>query len=184
MAIDLTENFKDAAILKYSIKVINKKQLTKNAENYFIKTIFHYALIYQYLIPLLDKEIFSRYQILNDDMYIIINKIYENGIENNNYEAVMFGIYYAIKYNIELKNIDVQQLLIQDNCLVPLLGYRYFKTNTRNKKIIKDYARKLKGLQEMDRNWLFIYEVLPADELDNDWKALKRKRISFIKSGY
>ena len=184
MAIDLTENFKDAAILKYSIKVINKKQLTKNAENYFIKTIFHYALIYQYLIPLLDKEIFSRYQILNDDMYIIINKIYENGIENNNYEAVMFGIYYAIKYNIELKNIDVQQLLIQDNCLVPLLGYRYFKTNTRNKKIIKDYARKLKGLQEMDRNWLFIYEVLPADELDNDWKALKRKRVSFIKSGY
>ncbi len=36
----------------------------------------------------------------------------------------------------------------------------------------------------MDRNWLFIYEVLPADELDNDWKALKRKRVSFIKSGY
>ena len=67
--------------MKYSIKVINKKQLTKNAENYFIKTIFHYALIYQYLIPLLDKEIFSRYQKINDDMYIINNKIYENGVE-------------------------------------------------------------------------------------------------------
>ena len=51
MAIELTEKYKDAAILKYAIKVINKKKLTKNAENYFIKTIFHYSLIYQYLIP-------------------------------------------------------------------------------------------------------------------------------------
>ena len=33
----------------------------------------------------------------------------------------------------------------------------------------------------MDRNWLFIYEVLTATELQGDWKALKRKKVTFIK---
>ena len=93
----------------------------------------------------------------------------------------MFGIYYAIKKNIELKNINVQDLLIQENCLVPLLGYKYFSRNKANKKIIKDYAKKLLNLNEMDRNWLFIYEVLTATELQGDWKALKRKKVTFIK---
>lgn len=182
MAIELTEKFEDAAILKYAIKVINKKQLTKNAENYFIKTIFHYSLIYQYLIPILDKEVFDKYQILDNDVEDIINRIYEIGIKDCNYEAVMFGLYYAIKQGINLKNIDVQELLTQENCLVPLLGYMYFNKNTANKKIIKDYARKLLNLKEMDRNWLFIYEVLPASELEGDWKALKNKKVTFIKS--
>ena len=50
-----------------------------------------------------------------------------------------------------------------------------------NKKIIKDYAKKLLNLNEMDRNWLFIYEVLTATELQGDWKALKRKKVTFIK---
>lgn len=181
MAIELTEKYKDAAILKYAIKVINKKKLTKNAENYFIKTIFHYSLIYQYLIPILDKEIFDKYHILDKDIEDFINKIYDTGIKNCNYEAVMFGIYYAIKKNIELKNINVQDLLIQENCLVPLLGYKYFSRNKANKKIIKDYAKKLLNLNEMDRNWLFIYEVLTATELQGDWKALKRKKVTFIK---
>lgn len=184
MAIDLTEKFKDTAILKYAIKVINKKKLTKNAINYFIKTIFHYALIYQYLIPLLDEQVLSKYNIASDDVDKIVNQIYENGVENNNYEAIMYGIYYAIKYNIELKKIDVKKILTEENCLVPLLGYRYFKKDRENKKIIKEYAQKLNNSHDMDRNWIFVYEVLSLNELKNEWKALKRKKVTFIKNGY
>ena len=184
LAVELTESFKDTAILKYAIKVINKRKLTKNATNYFIKTIFHYALIYQYLIPILDEQIFSKFKIDNEDIKNIVNKIYDNGVENNNFEAIMFGIYYALKYNIELENIEVSDLLTEENCLVPLLGYRYFKNDRANKRIIKESAQKLNNSHDMDRNWLFVYEVLSLNALKDDWKYLKRNKVSFIKKGY
>lgn len=184
LAIDLTEVYKDAAILKYAIKVANKMKLTRNAKNYFIKTIFHYSLIYQYLIPILDSEIFDKYMINVKDIENIINNIYDFGIENNNYEAVMYGIYYALKNNVKLKNISVDDILVQENCLVPLLGYRYFMNDKRNKAKIKDYAKKLLSLNEMDRNWIFIYEVLSSKELPQEWKSLKNSKVTFIKQGF
>ena len=186
LAIDLTEAYNDAAILKYAIKVANKMKMTKNAKNYFIKTIFHYSLIYQYLIPILDEEIFDKYIINAKDTENIINNIYNFGVENNNYEAVMYGIYYAIKNNTKLKNINVNvnDILVTENCLVPLLGYRYFINNKKNKSKIKNYARKLLSLNEMDRNWIFIYEVLESKELPEEWRALKNSKVTFIKPGY
>jgi hypothetical protein len=46
-------------------------------------------------------------------------------------------------------------------------------------KIIKAEAKRLKDL-DMDRYWLFCYEVLSADDLDGEWKDLKKSTISFI----
>ena len=44
----------------------------------------------------------------------------------------------------------------------------------------KEHARLLKE-NEMDSYWLFIYEVLPEDEFRDEWNAMKKKKVTFIK---
>ena len=41
-------------------------------------------------------------------------------------------------------------------------------------------AKRLKNV-DMDRYWLFCYEVLTYSNLDNDWHVLKRAGVSFVK---
>ena len=94
----------------------------------------------------------------------------------------MFAIYYAIKCGVEIKNITVDEILTEKNCIVPLLAYKYFSKNKANIKVIKDYAKKLLQMKDMDRNWIFIYEVLPQSDLSGEWKNMKKNGISFLKA--
>ena len=52
------------------------------------------------------------------------------------------------------------------------------------KKIFKDKAKSL--TDEMDRYWIFVYEVLSKEELPKggEYRRLKNKKISFIKSEF
>jgi hypothetical protein len=47
-----------ASALKYAIKVLSNQKLSENAKIYFAKTILHSAIIFPYIIPLLDDYIF------------------------------------------------------------------------------------------------------------------------------
>ena len=50
---------------------------------------------------------------------------------------------------------------------------------------MKDHARVLsRNNDELDENWLFIYEVLPKSDLKDEWKAMKEAGISFIKQEF
>lgn len=35
---------------------------------------------------------------------------------------------------------------------------------------------------DMDRYWLFCYEVVARDYLPGDWKAMKLAKVSFVKA--
>lgn len=50
------------------------------------------------------------------------------------------------------------------------------------KKKLKDHAQAL-ALNEDDfnRNWLFVYEALPQNDLEDEWKPMKKSGVSFIK---
>ena len=49
----------NAAVLNYGIKVLAKKSFeNERTKNYYIKTILHYAEIYPYLVPSLEKYVF------------------------------------------------------------------------------------------------------------------------------
>ena len=46
----------------------------------------------------------------------------------------------------------------------------------------KNHAKALNYLKkDMDRYWLFVYEVLPQSDLKGDYKTLKMNKITFIK---
>lgn len=50
---------------------------------------------------------------------------------------------------------------------------------------MKPLIKEAKRLQEtdMDRYWLFCYEVLSTDLIEGEWKDMKRYEVSFIKKG-
>ena len=43
----------------------------------------------------------------------------------------------------------------------------------------KEYAKTLQTT-DMESFWLFIYETLPASDLRDYWKAMKKEKVSFL----
>ena len=57
---------------------------------------------------------------------------------------------------------------------------RYFSSQN----VLKDIAEKYLKNGDMDRYWLFIYEVLPQSSLQGEYKVLKKQNITFLKAEY
>lgn len=185
LAIELMqENKKNSAILNYAIKVLGKQKLTSNAKNYCVKTIFHLLLLYPYLIPLLDEYVFAPFHVSISEISDISQMIYNDGIRTQNYEATSYAVYFSLKYKFKLDNVKIEDVLKSNSCIFLLLAY-LSAIHTDNRTDIKKYKEHAENLSknesDFNRNWLFIYEVLPQSKLKNEWKNLKRKHITFIK---
>lgn len=190
MAVGLVEeNGKNAAVLKYAIKVLSKQTMTKNAQQYFRKTILHLAIIYPYLIPLLDEYVFVPYETPIESISQFANIIFSSSVIVENYEAMIYAIYFALKYNFDIKKLKVDWVTTKDSCLLKCFSLLYYRkqNDLKSIKTLKSHARKLLDKQdneEIDKNWLFIYEALPKEQLKGEWKAMKKSNISFIKKEY
>jgi hypothetical protein len=181
-AIELMQNNKDnAAILNYAIKVLKHQALTDNAKGYCIKTVMHLSVIYPYLIPLLDDNVFVPFQLAANQIKEYAKIIYHENIANQNYEGVYYAIYFAIKYKFVLKDFTVQKAIETADCILLLLAYCYFKKTKDliSVKALKDHARSI-DKSDFDRYWIFLYEILPKGELTDEWKAMKNSNISFL----
>ena len=185
MSINLMkENGMNSAILNYAIKVLSKCNFTKNAKNYFLKTVFHLSLIYPYLIPLIDEYIFCKLSVSKDDISKISNLIFERGMEERNYEAVSYSLYFALKYDFEIDALDADEMLKSEDCVAMLVSHHLFEKigDNQSAKKLKDYAVKLSKKQyTMESNWLFVYEVLSTSELEEPWKSVKTCGTSFFR---
>lgn len=182
MAIELMqENNNNAAILNYAMKVLSKKHLTENAKTYYVKTIFHLAVIYPYLVSLLEQYVFVPFGVDNAMISKISGLLYEEGIKLKNYEVVCYALYYAIKYGFEIGKLDFDTAKNSNNCLFLLFSYLYYekKKDRPSVKLCKDYARSLLAT-EMDSFWIFVYEALPQSDLRDYWKAMKKNKVTFL----
>lgn len=178
----MKDNQDNSAILNYAIKVLSKQKMTENAKSLCGKEFFHLALIYPYLIPLLEEYVIKPYNIGTDEIESFANIAYCNGLKDGNYEESYYGIYFAWKYGFKLKEINSEDILETDNCILKLFGMLYYKSDEKELEKYKEHARKLKASYVMDRNWLFVYETLSKDDFTDEWKGLKAKNISFIKT--
>lgn len=182
MAIELMqENHDNAAILNYAIKVLAKKQLTQNAKLYYAKTIFHLAVIFPYLISLLEEYVFKPFGVDKTEISKLSALLYKEGIKLKNYEEVCYALYYAIKYKFEIDTLDFDVAKHSNNCLFLLFSYLYYeqKKDKSAVKKCKDHARSLLST-EMNTFWLFIYEALPQSDLRDYWKAMKKNKVTFL----
>jgi hypothetical protein len=173
-----------SSVIKYAIKVLSSQEMSGNAKIYFTKTILHCAIIFPYLIPLLDEYIFVPLKTDHSLIESFTNMIFSEGKKFNNNEEICFSLFFSLKYNIIIKEIDIDNLLKTDNCIVYLLSYLYFKNN-KNKvacKKLRDCALKLILQDEsLGQFWVFVYEVLPQSLLRGEWKDMKRNQVSFLK---
>ena len=105
------------------------------------------------------------------------------GIEKKIYEAVCYALYFAISYGLNLFAHNYEQIENSDDAILLLLGYLYDKKNRAAKSVLgkyKEYA-KLKAENEMDKYWIFCFEVLTTGLLKDNWKKLKKDNITFVK---
>ena len=195
ISLDLMQlNNENIAILNYAIKVLSRKELTKNAEDYFQKTIHHLILIYPYLIPLLEDRIFEKFNfnIDNNNIEKISKNIFEMAEPKGLYEAMSYALYFGIKYNFNIFNDNLKTLSLygiaenSKDTILMLLAYLHDKKFNKSKeeKQFIDLAKTIEKDNDIDKYWLFVYEVLTENDLRDYWKVMKKNNVSFIKSNF
>jgi hypothetical protein len=79
--------------------------------------------------------------------------------------APSYALFFAIKHNfkLEIDGVLADKVIDSDDCIFMMLAYLYDK---ENKKEIDKYSvrAKEKNENEFDRYWLFVYQVLGADD--------------------
>ena len=183
LALELFLKDDNASVLKYAIKVLSSKKLTKNARKLFEQTIFQWSLIYPYIVPLLEKYVFEVCDTEEREIEKLINQIFEEYYPKMLYEATSYAVYWAINFNLSIKNLTVNNATKTDDAVFMVLTYEYFKkrNSRRDIKELKDFARdNLEDKIYFDQHWIFMYEVLTQNDLKDDWCVLKKKGITFI----
>jgi hypothetical protein len=181
------DNNMNAAVLNYAVQTLRHQKLTDNAKDYCVKTIMHLSIIYPYLIPLLYKSVFVPFSVSSENIEKFSIISYKEGQINNNFEAICFVIFFALKYGFEIPELDKNYQFIEGSkdCILALLAYQYFKIISKNEeacKSLENYAKTLlKNKVDYDGFWLFVYEVLTQNELhDGDFKDMKKQKVSFL----
>lgn len=189
LALLLMNENDNAAVLRWAIKALAKQDFTDNAKTLAGKRIMHLAVLYPYLLQLMDEYVFKPYSVETGEIKAFSDTVYAEGKKINNDEAISFAIYFALKYDFILDDIDVEWITDRGDCISMLLAYLYvLKINHGHKSAsgLKLFKRKAKELAviDMDRNWLFCYEVLTQGLLQGDWRKMKTEGVSFIKPEY
>lgn len=185
--IELMSNNKDnASIILYGIKILKSHRLTNNAKKYVLKTMISLALLYPYIVPFLEENVFEALQVCNSDKTKYINVIYNSYITKGFAEPLSYTLYYATKYDVRLHNFDVEEIIKRNDCILllcTLIYARHFKLRKTLDRL-KKVAREFKNNGDMDEYWPFTYECLTKGILTDTWKELKKKDVSFLKEEY
>jgi len=188
IALDLMQDNKEnSAILNYAINVLSNKTMTNSSEKYFINTIHHLVLLYPYLISLLDDKVFKNFNVEEDEIKKISQNIFEMAKEKKLYEAMSYALYFGIKYDFKIES-DLFEIIDKNrDAVLMLLAYLHdkkflnssnsFNTSSLGKKY-KKLAKELKD--DIDEFWIFVYEVLSIGLLEEEWKVMKKEKISFL----
>lgn len=189
-AIEIMQNNNmESSILNYAIKVLSDKQYiySLNAQYYCIKTIMHLAIIYPYLVSILEHYVFIPFKARPEDIELFTQILFQESSSIRNYEGMYYALYFSMKYNFKIENMDIDVIIKSNSCLLKLFAWLYYKKNNDKEQLnaLSDHARDLaKDSNDFDSNWLFVYESLTQEELHEEWKPLKRANISFILPEY
>ena len=184
IAIRLANETGDSAVYTYIIKDISNYKLGDRAKSFYIYTIHHLLLLYPYLVHWIDKYIFDVYNFNKDIIAKIANDLYRIGIKKKNYEACSFALYWSIKYKFRINDEFPEQSILSEDCIFLLLSYLKSKNecDKDSMNLLKTHALSLKD--DIDKYWLFVYEILSEDDLTGDYECIKKKKVSFIKEDY
>jgi len=184
-AIKLAHDSGDWAVLNYAIKVVSGvDNLSHNACEYIVDTVFSLAILFPYLIPLLDDYIFSVFQVNVLRIKEICEAAYSDGLRTRNFEACDYALFYCMKYGIDMDNVALAgDVIATEDCIFLILSALYYKSIQSDIEFqnLLSHARTINtGGVDFDRYWLFVYEMVDAIELSSPWREMKAAGISFI----
>lgn len=191
-ALRLAVDAGDFAIINYAIKKLNGINLSHNGKKLAASRFMHMAVLYPYLLPLMEEYVFTPYNVTRDQIKTFADTVFEDAMKINDYESICYAIYFAVKYEFELKSFSDDYIRAQNHiidskdCIAMIMTWIYFmqknhwnRTATQVKPLNK-VAKELKAT-DMDRYWLFCYEALTSGSLSGEWKMLKEADVSFIR---
>lgn len=187
LAVSLAVEKGDSAVLKYAIKALSGKQLTDNAKKLAAQRIMHMSDIYPYIVQLMEEYVFVPFEVDQEQIKAYADALYSDSVASHNYEAICYAIYFSLKHNFSLATLDIHWVIQRSDCVLLLMTWIYYlKQNRNNRRAteLKPLVKEAKRLRDadMDRYWLFCYEVLTYSNLKDEWKQLKKDGISFLKA--
>ena len=180
----MADNGQNASTIFYAIKILGGRELNKGARKYCVKMMCHLAIIYPYLIPIMDEYVFDKFNASVYDIEKFSKVLYKEALAKKNSEALNYAIFYAVKYNFTL-SVNAKFIIDSYNCISKLLALIYFRMNGDSESVDK-LAKEAERLAEcdFDENWLFIYEAVDVSKLKDEWQSLKNAGVSFLLPEY
>lgn len=185
LSISLANKTGNSAVYTYAIKTIANTALGKMAKEYYIDLIHQLLCLYPYLVHWMEDYVFDAFGIAREKIKLIAEDLYKIGIKRHMYEACTFSLYWSMKYDFSLEMNYVEESIDSTDCCFMLIAYLKVKRN-RNKEAKKKLKSKAKSLVgEIDKYWIFVYEILSKEELPiGEYRTLKKRGISFIKTEF
>ena len=87
----------------------------------------HFAILYPYLLPIMEQYVFTPFEVLIDDIKVFTEALYADSLRSNNYEGIIYAIYYSLRYGFKIEGIDCKKLIETDDCLCLLFAWLYYK---------------------------------------------------------
>lgn len=187
LALGLANSSGDSAVLKYAIKALSGRNMTTSAKKLAAQRIMHMSVVFPYLVHMMEDSVFVPMDVKKDLIKDYADALYADSKSTHNYEAISYAIYFSLKHDFALKELDINWVIERGDCVLLLMTWLYFlKVNHGNRlatdlKPLRKEAMRLKD-SDMDRYWLFCYEVVAMSNLLGDWKAMKLANVSFIKA--
>lgn len=176
----MKNNGNNASSICFAIKAISKNECSKSAKDYCIKIMCNLAIIYPYLVPIMDTFVFEAFNATSTEIEKFSIILYLESMKKRNYEGVSFALFYASKYGFILP-IDIDDILGSNDCIckVSMLRYCRIKGDSANEELLINDALSLIS-NEFDENWIFVYEALCDSDLQGEWLEMKKRGVSFL----
>ena len=183
-AVDLMrENGENAAVLNYALKMLDKTRLTPQAREAVIERSLHFARIFPYLLPILEASVFHSCGVARDDVAKLSRDLWGFAKKTRSWFPAYYAFYYALRYGFSLSIATVDEVLESKDPILMTCEYAYAKARRNSPALTKlrEYARGIVSSCDEDANWLFVYEALPAKYLHDEFAAMKRAGVSFLR---
>lgn len=186
IAMNLGNDTGDSAVLKYAIKSLSGHNMTAGAKQLAAERIMHMSVVYPYLVQMMEDYVFTPFGVNQAHIKEYSDAVCADAEATHNYEAISYAIYFSLKHNFLLDKLDIGWVIDRGDCVLLLMTWLYYLKVNQGKRRATQLrpllveAKRLKDL-DMDRYWLFCYEVLAITDLSGEWKALKKAGVSFVK---
>lgn len=191
-AISSMQEAGNGSTLSYAFSMLAHSPMNHWGRQYYGDIALHLAYTQPYLLPFIEERVINVAKIPGERIRVFSNLLYQKSIIERDYLSAAFALYYAIRYGFKIDALTdddgIDSLIKADDCILSACALVYAQRHQDEKlhECLANRARELVANEDdFQRNWLFVYETLAADDLpgaysDGIWRSMKRNNVSFV----